>query len=124
MRLDQAAIQLRAREPWEAVDLGAVMLRAWWRPAYVALAAIVLPISVALHFVFASRPWLALLLTWWLKPLYDRLILHVLAHAVFGAPPGARQSLKSLPQLLASTGLGAALLWGRIDSARAAPWRM
>lgn len=119
MQLDQAAIHLRAREPWEAVDLGVVMLRAWWLPAYGALAAIVLPITVALHLLLTSWPWLALVLTWWLKPLYDRVVLHVLAHAVFGATPGVRQTLERLPHLLGSSGLGAALLWGRIDSARA-----
>ena len=119
MQLDQAAIQLRSREPWEAVDLGAAMLRAWWRPLYGALLAVVLPITLALHLLFASRPWLALLLTWWLKPFYDRVILHVIAHAVFGAPPRVRETLGSLRHLLGSTRLGSALLWGRIDSARA-----
>ena len=119
MQLDQAAIQLRLRSPWEAVDLGVAMLRAWWRPVYGALLAVVLPTALVLHLLLTSRLWLALLLTWWLKPFYDRVILHVIARAVFGAPPRVRDTLASLRYLLGSTGLGAALLWGRIDSARA-----
>lgn len=119
MQLDQAAIRLRARDPWEAVDLGVVMMRAWWRPVYAALLAVVLPITVVLHLLFAARPWLALLITWWLKPFYDRVILHVLAHAVFAEPPSVRQTLASLRRLVGETGLGAALLWRRFDSARA-----
>ena len=119
MQLEQAAIQLRARNSWEAVDLGAAMLRAWWRPLYGALLVVVVPIAVVLHLVLTTRPWLALLLTWWLKPLYDRVILHVIANAVFGAPPRVRETLGHWRSLCSTTGLGAALLWGRFDSARA-----
>jgi hypothetical protein len=119
MQLEQAAIELRAREPWEAVDLGTVMLRAWWRPIYASLLAVVLPVTLLLHLLLASRPWLALLLTWWLKPLYDRVILHVLARAVFGAAPGVRETLAGLMGLIRSTGLLAALTWRRFDIARA-----
>lgn len=119
MQLDRIAIRLRAREPWEAVDLGAVLLRTWWRPVYGALVAVVLPATLLLHLMLISRPWLALLLTWWLKPLYDRVVLHVLAHAVFGAPPDVRDTLKRLPALLGATGLAEALLWGRAEAARA-----
>ncbi len=119
MQLEQAAIALRAREPWEAVDLGTVMLRAWWRPTYGALLTIVLPIALLLHLLLTNWPWLALLLTWWLKPLYDRVILHVLARAVFGAAPGTRETLASLGGLIRTTGLMAALSWRRFDSARA-----
>ena len=33
---------------------------------------------------FFERPWLAIALVWWLKPVYDRVVLHVLSRAVFG----------------------------------------
>jgi len=119
MQLEQVAIELRAREPWEAVDLGTVMLRNWWRPIYATLLTVVLPMTLLLHLLLTTRPWLALLLTWWLKPLYDRVILHVLARAVFGAAPGVRETLAGLMGLIRSTGLLAALTWRRFDSARA-----
>jgi hypothetical protein len=119
VQLDQSTVRLRSREPWEAVDLGVAMLRAWWRTAYGALLIVVLPIALILHVLLASRPWLALLLTWWLKPLYDRIVLHVFAHAVFGAPPRVADTLANWRHLIGSTTLGTALLWGRLDSARA-----
>lgn len=118
MRLDQVAIALRVREPWEAIDLGTVMLRAWWRPVYATWCAIVLPIVLALHLVFMASPWIALLLLWWLKPLYDRVVLHVLSQAVFGSPPGVRATLRSLGTLLKTSGLVGALTWRRLDPLR------
>jgi len=119
MQLEQATIELRAREPWEAVDLGTVMLRAWWHPIYATLLTVVLPVTLLLHLLLASWPWLALLFTWWLKPLYDRVILHVLARAVFGAAPGVHETLAGLMGLIRNTGLLAALTWRRLNSARA-----
>ena len=119
MQLEQATITLRAREPWEAVDLGAVMLRTWWRPVYGALIAVVVPVAVLLHLVLLDWPWLALLLTWWLKPLYDRIILHIFAHAVFAAAPSVRGTLAHLPALIRSSGLAVGLTLRRLDNARA-----
>jgi hypothetical protein len=68
--------------------------------------------------LLASSPWLALLALWWLKPLYDRVVLHVLAQAVFGSPPTPRQTLRSLGAILRSTGLLGALAWRRLAPLR------
>jgi hypothetical protein len=80
------AITLRRRSPWQAMDLGFAMLRHWWRPVYAAWALVVVPIfALALLAAWLlDKPWVAILLIWWLKPLYDRVVLHVLSHAVFG----------------------------------------
>ena len=118
MRLDRANIVLRSRDSWEAIDLGATMIRAWWRPVYGAWLTVVLPIAVSIHVLLATAPWLALLVLWWLKPLYDRVVLHVLAQAVFGSPPTPRQTLGSLGVLVRSTGLLAALTWRRLAPLR------
>ncbi len=118
MRLDRANIVLRSRDSWEAVDLGATMIRAWWRPVYGAWLAVVLPIVVSVHVLLATSPWLALLALWWLKPLYDRVVLHVLAQAVFGSPPTPRQTLGSLGEIVRSTGLLGALTWRRLAPLR------
>lgn len=109
---------LRNRESWEAVDLGATMMRARWRPVYGAWFAVVVPIAVSIHVLLATSPWLALLALWWLKPLYDRVVLHVLAQAVFGSPPTARQTLGSIGALMRSTGLLGALTWRRLAPLR------
>jgi hypothetical protein len=106
------AVTLRRRTPWEATDLGLAMLQRWWRPVY-AVHALVLglvsSIALLLGWVF-DAVWLAILAIWWLKPVYDRAVLHVLSRAVFGALPGPRQALAQAGQWL-RTGLTSALLF-------------
>ena len=113
------AVTLRRRTPWEATDLGLAMLQRWWRPVY-AVHAIVLALvsSIALLLGWAfDAVWLAILAIWWLKPLYDRAVLHVLSRAVFGAAPGPRAALRGAREWL-GTGLLKALTLDRLDLAR------
>jgi len=80
------AVALRRRSPWEATDLGLAMLQRWWRPVYAAHALVLVPIAfvaIALGWAFDAI-WAAMLAIWWLQPLYDRVVLHVLSRAVFG----------------------------------------
>ena len=80
------SVALRRRSPWEATDLGLAMLQRWWRPVYAAHALVVVPVAlvlVALGWAF-DAVWAAMLAFWWLEPLYDRVVLHVLSRAVFG----------------------------------------
>ena len=80
------AVELRRRSPWEAVDLGLAMLQRWWRPVYAAHALVLVPIAcaaIALGWAFDAI-WAAMIAIWWLEPLYDRVVLHVLSRAVFG----------------------------------------
>jgi hypothetical protein len=80
------SVALRRRSPWEATDLGLAMLQRWWRPVYAAHALVVAPVAlalVALGWAFDAL-WAAMLAFWWLEPLYDRVVLHVLSRAVFG----------------------------------------
>jgi len=118
MQLDRISVALRTRDAWEAIDLGATMVRAWWRPVYAAWFSVLLPIAVIANVVFAGSPWLVLLAIWWLKPLYDRVVLSVLAPAVFGAAPRMRELAAELKRLTRSSGLLAALTWRRFDVLR------
>jgi hypothetical protein len=113
------AITLRRRSPWEAMDLGLTMLQRWWRQVYAAHFLVAIPlmgIAITLGW-YLGRAWVALLIIWWLKPVYDRVVLHVLSRAVFGELQGARAALASAKQWLA-TGLFMALTFGRFDLAR------
>ena len=105
------AIALRRRSPWEAMDLGLSMLQRWGRLVYVPHLA-VFAATTACAFGLAwwlERPWVALLAVWWLKPLGDRVVLHVLSRAVFGERLGWRAALSQYPQWL-FTGLLPSLL--------------
>ena len=119
MRPAELSIALRRRTPWEACDLGLAMLRQWWRPVYashliVGAAVVALALAVA---SMTGRVWLAFVLIWWLKPVYDRVLLHVLSRAVFGDLQEPRTVLAHANQWL-GTGLFMALSFGRFDLAR------
>ncbi len=89
------AVTLRRRTPWEAMDLGLAMLQRWWRLCYaphLIVGVLVVTGAWALGW-WLERPWLAILLVWWMKPLYDRLVLHVLSRAVFGEMQSTREVL-------------------------------
>ena len=95
MRLEQISVALRPRSAWEAMDLGTALVRrhagAIWRPWFL----LSLPLLLATNVLAwgLDRIWLAPLLMWWLKPLFDRIPLYVLSRAVFGEAPGTRQTL-------------------------------
>jgi hypothetical protein len=118
LRLTALAVTLRRRSPWEATDLGLAMLQRWWRPVYAAHALILVPIAlilVTLGWAF-DAVWVAIFVFWWLEPLYDRVVLHVLSRAVFGEVPSALSVLRSWKDW--TSGLVAALTWYRISFAR------
>jgi len=113
------AIALRRRTPWEAMDLGLAMLQRWWREAYVPHLAVGIAIALVGWglSLWAEKAVIALLFIWWLKPLYDRVVLHVLSRAVFGEVQSARHVLGAAREWL-GTGLAMALTVGRLDTAR------
>jgi hypothetical protein len=113
------AIALRRRSPWEAMDLGLTMLQRWWRQVYLPHCLVALPLMAlaGLAAWWLQRPWVAVVAVWWMKPVFDRVVLHVLSRAVFGELQGTRAVLGAWREWL-GTGLFMALSFGRIDTAR------
>lgn len=97
MRLDQMTVALRVRSPWQAMDLGVRMVRAnaraIWGP-YFLFAGSVFVLCNLLGYAI-DQLWLGWFLVWWLKPVFDRIPLHVLSHATFGDHPGFRDTLRA-----------------------------
>jgi hypothetical protein len=118
VELERLSVQLRPRGGWEALDLGCQMARSWWRPVWGVWFAVYLPAAVLLHAVFREKPFYAVLALWWLKPVFDRFVLHVVSRAVFGAPPTVGEALGAWRDIL-QPGLAAGLLWVQ----RLSPWR-
>jgi hypothetical protein len=120
MELERISVALRPRTPREAIDLGAVMLRAYARPVWTAWFAFSLPIAAACAAagLLLGLPWLGMLLIWWLLPLFDRVPLYVLSRAVFDQAPGWRETLRGQRQWRWG-GTMASLTWRRLDSHRA-----
>ena len=100
MELSRLAVRLRPRGGWEAMDLGFHMARTWWRPVWGTWCAVFVPTALLLHLLFWEYPGIAMAITWWLKPVFDRFVLHVVSRAVFGVPPGVRETLGAWRQVL------------------------
>ena len=112
------AVALRRRSPWEATDLGLAMLQRWWQPVYAAHALVLAPVALALvglGWAF-DAVWAGILAFWWLEPLYDRVVLHVLSRAVFGEIVSPRSVLAAWREW--TRGLAGALTLDRFDMAR------
>lgn len=117
MRLERLAVDLRPRNAWEAIDLGAAMLREWWPSLLRTWLVCHLPFVLLLSLVFLSYPWTAILLLWWTKPVFDRFVLHVASRAVFGEASTLRATLAAWREIL-SPGLLRALTIARFSGAR------
>ena len=96
------AIALRRRTPWEAMDLGLAMLQRWWRQVYLPVFLVVAAVAVLAWALgsWAGNLWIAFLVFWWMKPLYDRVVLHVLSRAVFGEVQAPRAVFRDAKQWL------------------------
>ncbi|KRG68330.1 hypothetical protein [Pseudoxanthomonas dokdonensis] len=95
MRIDQLTVQLRARSGWEALELGMALVRRHAAAIYLPWLWMSLLLFCVLNLLCwaIDRIWLAALLMWWLKPVFDRIPLYVLSRAVFGQVPSTRQTL-------------------------------
>lgn len=118
MQLERLAIGLRPGTPWEAVDLGIAIARQWWQPAIRVWLATYLPVALVLAVALADQLWVAALLLWWLKPLFDRFTLHVFSHSIFGDTPSVRPTLTAWREII-SPGLARQLTLGRLSMRRA-----
>jgi len=72
-------------------------------------------------FVPDDHHWLAALIFWWCKPLYDRLLLHISSQELFSLREEGQSSLqvlKKLPSLLRRNGLFSGLTYRRLSLSR------
>lgn len=118
MNLDQVTVEIRPRTAWEAVDLGAQMARRWWWPMLSAWLIISLPVLCIALLIPAEQWWASALIIWWLKPLYERPLLHILSRAVFNDLPSTKETLQQLPSF-AFKQLFLSLTWRRLSPTRA-----
>jgi Domain of unknown function (DUF4129) len=112
------ALRLRPRNVWESLDLGLALVRNHARVAYSAWFAVYLPAALLVVAIFHDSPFVAYLVLWWLKPLFDRVTLEVLAADLFGDDLRLRDVLRRLPGTLWRSGIVGALTWRRFDLAR------
>ena len=117
MHLNEVSMEIRPRSAWEALDLGCLLARRHAGLLMLSWAALTLPFFVVLSTLLWQYPTLSLLLFWWFKPLYERLPLFILSHALFGDTPTLGRSLKALPGVLRPQWL-ASVTWRRFSLTR------
>jgi hypothetical protein len=117
MNLDQVTLEIRPRSAWEAVDLGILMAKRWWLPMMKVWLLASLPIFILALIIPWKWYWLGGALIWWLKPIYERPLLHILSHAVFNDLPDTRSTFKLFPSL-ALKQIIASLTWRRFSPSR------
>ena len=116
MQLEHLAVVLRPRRGWEALDLGFQMARELWRPIWTVWFSVYLPAAALCLLIFSNRLH-AVMALWWLKPVFDRAVLHTASRAVFGGPQGALATLRAVREWL-PPGIIAALTLSRLNLAR------
>jgi hypothetical protein len=117
MRLTEACVEIRPRNPWEAIDLGVLLARQHRRLLMTSWAIVTLPVFALLSLLLWDYPSVAVLVFWWLKPAFERLPLLILSQALFGSTPSLRQALKDWPRALKPQ-LIASLTWRRFSLSR------
>lgn len=117
MNLDKLTIEIRPRQAWQAVDLGVLMARRWWWPLTKAWLLVSGPVWLLLCLLPPHLIFLQSLVIWWLKPLFERPLLHILSQAVFNAQPGTMETFKAFPRL-AGMQIFTSLLWRRLSATR------
>ncbi|MDB6136005.1 MAG: hypothetical protein JWM59_4248 [Verrucomicrobiales bacterium] len=117
MRVDQISAVLRPRSSQEAADLGFSLVRRHAGAVFKAWLTLLVPLWGLLIVLLHDYPSVMVLMAWWLKPLYDRVVLFHLGRALFGAAPSLRTQLRAWPRLLTRQ-LLPALLWGRFSTVR------
>lgn len=87
---------LRPRNPYEAIDFGMAFVRLHYLRLLVVAAAVVGPLALVLALAAPGQLALASLVLWWLKPFWERPLLHDLGRSFFDAPPAPRDTLAEL----------------------------
>lgn len=118
MRLESIAIHLRRRSAWEALDLGHAMWRAWSPRLYRAWFASYWLAGVAIILLLWPWPEYVLPALWWLKPLFDRVLLWVCSRSAFGEETNVKDVWRAFPALCRGRGVLSSLSFRRFSLAR------
>ncbi|MDM3871366.1 DUF4129 domain-containing protein [Porticoccus sp. W117] len=116
MQIDKISARLRLRNNWEAIDLGFSLARQWFLRLWL-LWLVPATIVTALSLSLIDSVLLALVVAWWLQPLYERPLLHFLSRALFGEYPSVRRELRHYWQLVKPQ-LLVTILWRRFHPGR------
>jgi hypothetical protein len=121
VNVNDVTIELRRRKPYEAIDLGSAMLHRWRGPALAAWMLLYWPcglFATLCCFIDSDVGKYVPFLLWWLKPWFDRVLLHFFSRAVFGEVLGARECVRAAFAALRTRALWGDLTFRRLSAAR------
>ena len=120
MELNNIQIKPRLRSCWEAIDLGFILARHWYKPLFLSWAipsfALLIPLTILFHFMDWVL-WVPGLIVWWLKPLWDSGPLQIGSRALFGEQVPVLQAIKGNWQFIKPDWLSW-LTWRRFSPVR------
>ncbi len=100
MNINGIVINTRTRKPWQAINLGVVITRAWYWPLFFSWLIPSGTVALIAALAFPSLvSWLPITLVWWLKPFWDRGPLFIASRRLFNEPTSLIETLKGLPRL-------------------------
>jgi len=118
MQLDKIIIALKLRSPWEAMDLGVLVMRKLWPVIFLPwLIMLIASLSLALFSGYHDYWLFAGFFMWLIKPVYESMILFVLSRAVFGEYLSAADVYSKMGEWL-PTGLKTTFLFWRLSLSR------
>ena len=118
MQLDKLIITLRQRTPWEAMDLGVMVMRKLW--PVILFPWFILMSGVLCFVIFAEYNgywYFGSLFLWLIKPVFESMILHIISRAIFGEYLSASDVYSSTGEWL-KTGLRTTFSIWRISPSR------
>lgn len=126
MQLSKIKADIRLRGSWEAIDLGFAMVQVWAKTIYSPWIIVMAFFGTVIWFIApfiasffdVDKQWVAPLMLWWFKPVYDRFLLYIISQELFSFPVGIWQSLKKMPSLIRNNGLFSGLTYRRFSLSR------
>ncbi len=119
MNLEAMTLEVRPRNPWEAMDLAVRLAVSHWRILFSSWMVCVFPLFLIINIILLNdHPYWAFFLVWFLKPLYDRVPLFILSRVIFSETTSIKDVLNAIPSFF-KTGLFSSLTLYRLDPGRA-----
>lgn len=87
MDLNKICIKPKKRSSWQAIDLGFKLAIEWFKPLFLLYCIPFYIFTVAVGLLLSEHLGWALLLIWWMKPIFERAPLYFASQALFGEKP-------------------------------------
>lgn len=118
MDLDKLQFKANVRSGWQALDLGFLMARQWWRTLFMVSAVPPAILLTLLLVIFSEHPVWAGFIVWWLKPFWERLPLYLASRNIFAQESSESDGFVQMKRLYSQDWLPW-LLWRRLSFYRA-----